>query len=336
MAIDTIVSATSDSVVDDTPGVIAGGTQTPPVTDPKATPDQKPVDPKAADAAKSSDSAAWPSDWREKMAQNASAGDAKKYDKELKRLQRFADPSGIYASARELEARFTGGGLVKVPGKDAKPEEVKAFHQSLGVPEKPEEYFKDLKLDNGAIIGEADKPLADSFAAALHPTGARPETVNAALNWYYKQQEEAAAALDQADDDFKREANRALKEEWGPAFTRRANAISSLFVKAEGGADLKNDESVYARLLGGRTADGKLIGNDPAILKWLDGLRHEVNPAATLVDDTADTSQSINDAIKQIETVMRTDRKAYNKDTAMQQRYVELLAAREKMSAKKA
>src|SRR5690606_21070207 len=57
----------------------------------------------------------WPDNWREKLAEHIAAGDKKVYDKELKRLQRIADPSGIYGMYRELEGKFTSGGLVKVP-----------------------------------------------------------------------------------------------------------------------------------------------------------------------------------------------------------------------------
>jgi hypothetical protein len=276
----------------------------------------------------------WPENWREKLAEQIAAGDKKAYARELKRLERIADPAGVYGMYREAEGKLTSGGLIKKPGKDAKPEEIAEYHKAMGVPEKPEDYFKEIKLENGAVIGEADKPLVDGFAAAVHQSGATPQFVNAALNWYYKNQEEQAAAMDEADDEFRREAERALKDEYGAAFKRKTNGIASLFAIAPGGADIKNEGSLYARLMGGRTADGKMIGNDPDMVRFLVGLAQEVNPAATVVEDSNQSGMSIDAEIKQIEGRMKDDRRAYYKDEAAQARYRELITAREKIRAR--
>lgn len=274
----------------------------------------------------------WPDDWREKAAQHYSAGDEKAYKRELKRLQGVTDPAGMYGMYRELESKFTSGGLIKKPGKDAKPEEVSEFHKAIGVPEKVEDYFKDLKLDNGAVLGDADKPLASAFAEAMHKAGTPAPAVQAALNWYFANQENQAAALDEFDDSFRKESEQQLKEEYGPALKRMTNSVAGLFAAAPGGTDLKNEGSLYARLMGGRTADGKLIGNDPDIVRWMVGLVREVNPAATVVEDGAGGGKSIDTEISEIETVMRTDRRRYDKDLAP--RYAQLLAAREKIQAR--
>ena len=230
---------------------------------------------------------------RQAIAEHYAAGDKKALKQELRRLERVRDIKSLWGMYRELEGKFTSGGLVKLPGKDAKPEEIAAFHKALGVPEKPEEYFKQVKLENGAVIGEADKPLVDGFAAAVHKSGATPEMVNAALNWYYANQGEQAAALDEGDDTFRREAEKALKDELGPAFKRKTNAIASLFATAPGGTDIKNENSLYARMMGGRMADGRIIGNDPDMVRFLVGLVSEVNPAATVVEDGKQSGMSI-------------------------------------------
>ena len=273
----------------------------------------------------------WPADWREKAAEHIAAGDKKAYDRELRRLQRIASPEGMYGMYRELEGKFTGGGLLKIPGKDAKPEEIAEFHKALGVPEKSEDYFQSVKLENGAVIGDADKPLVDGFAAAVHKSGATPAFVNAALNWYYTQQEEQAAALDEADDAFQRESEQALKEEYGPAFRRNTNAISSIFASAPGGADVSNENSLVSRLMGGRMADGRIIGNDPDMIRFLVAISHDINPASSVVEDGDQTGQSIETEIAKIEKRMREDRHGYYKDENQQARYRDLLTARDKI-----
>lgn len=276
----------------------------------------------------------WPDNWREKLAEHIAAGDKKVYDKELKRLQRIADPSGVYGMYRELEGKFTSGGLVKVPGKDASDDEKKAFWKQLGVPEKPEEYFDKIQLKDGAVLGDADKPLVDSFTKAVHQAGATPQFVEAALNWYLDLQEQQAAELDETDEAFRIESERVLKEEFGPAFKRRTNAIASIFATAPGGTDINNESSLFARLMGGRTADGRIIGNDPDMVRWLSSLVSEINPAATVVESGDNSGRTIDEEIAAIERRMKEDRRGYFKDEAMQARYRELLQAREKVRAR--
>lgn len=296
------------------------------------------ADPEAEDKAKEEADAKkppksdWPENWREKLAEHYAAGDKKRYNQELKRLQRITDPVGVYGMYRELEGKFTSGGLIKIPGKDAKPEDIAEFHKALGVPEKPEGYIEHIKLENGAVIGDADKPILNSFTEALHKAGAPPAAVNAAANWYYKLQEEQAALLDEEDDNFRRESERALKEEFGPAYKRQTNAVATLFSTAPGGADAKNPNSLYARLVGGRTADGRLIGDDPDMMRWLISLAREVNPVATVVEDGTSV-KSIEKELEELQELRKTDKKKYYSD-AVQAREQELIAARDKHLAR--
>lgn len=277
----------------------------------------------------------WPPDWREKAAQHISAGDEKAYKKELKRLETVSDPTQLYASFRSMENVWATKQFVKLPGKDAKPEEIAEYHKALGVPEKPEDYLKDLKLDNGLVIGDADKPVVDAFAAIAHKAGAPAPVVKDVLNWYFSQQEQQAADLDQADTNFREEANKALKEEYGPAFKRYTNNIGTLFKLAPGGTNAENPQSLYARLMGGRTADGRIIGNDPDVIRFMASLANSLNPAGSVVEDGDQSGGSVMTEIEKIENTMRTDRQKYNKDPGMQKRYLELLEARSQIQARK-
>jgi hypothetical protein len=274
----------------------------------------------------------WPADWREKIAEHASAGDKKAYDKELRRLQNMESPYSVYGSFRGLENTWASRNFIQKPGKDAKPEEVAKYHKELGVPETPEGYFENIQLANGLVLGEADKPVADGFAAAVHKAGATPAVVSEALNWYLGNQEKAAADLDLADEQFRIEAERGLKDEFGPSFKRKTNAISTLFDIAPGGVDIKNEKALYSRVMGGRMADGKLIGNDPDMVRWLVALAMDRNPQASVVEDSDQGGRTIDAEISEIEKIMRTDRPRYNKEFA--NRYAQLLEAREKTRAK--
>lgn len=277
----------------------------------------------------------WPEGWREKMAEHASAGDKKAYEKELARLQRMATPNEIYGSFRGMENTWATKKFVRLPGDDAKPEEVAEFNKSLGAPETHEDYLKNAKLENGAVLGDADKALAGSFAEHLHKVGAPQKVYDSALSWYLGHVEKQAADLDAADEANKTTTNKVLREEWGPRFERKRNSVGPLFETAPGGADVKNPGSLMSRLLGGRTADGKLIGDDADVVRWLVSIAQDRNPAAAVVEEGAATSQTVDNEIAALEKRMRTDRDAYFKDEKAQARYRELLEARTRIQARR-
>lgn len=274
----------------------------------------------------------WPKDWREQIAKHASAGNEKAYARELKRLQRSTNPEAIYGNYREAESKISSNRAIFKPEKGASEEDVKAYHKSLGVPDKAEDYIDNLALPNGETIGDEDKETALEFASDMHKAGASQDAMNAALNWYYSRQEDMAAFQDEADDHQKYEAEVALKEEYGASYKRRTAAISSLFAEAPGGADVSNGESLYARLIGGRLSDGTLVGNDPDMVRWLSDIAGDVNPAGQTLPDGMGSSKSVDGEIAEIEKIMRTDKREYFRNHAG--RYAELLDVRQRMKGR--
>lgn len=57
------------------------------------------------------------------------------------------DLDGLAKVARDNQAALRDSGRVKVPGEGATPEEITAFHRSIGVPEKAEDYAVDAPKD---------------------------------------------------------------------------------------------------------------------------------------------------------------------------------------------
>jgi hypothetical protein len=275
----------------------------------------------------------WPDDWRQKVAERVAAGDKKAYTRELKRLERISDPSGVYGMYREVEGKLTSGNLVRVPGKDATPEDIAQYHKAIGVPEKPADYIPLIKLANGAVIGDDDKKVIAELAERAHKVGTSPAALNEVVDWYYQKQEEQAAALDEADDIFRRESEQALKEELGATFKRKTTAIAGLFATAPGGNDIKNEGSLFSRLMGGRTADGRIIGNDPDMIRFLVSLSHEINPSAMVVDDASAGGKSIDDELAEIQALRKTDKRKYFSQQ-VQGREAELIAAKQKIQAR--
>jgi len=283
-----------------------------------------PAEPAGADASNTVAAAdtGWPADWRERA-----AGDDRRA---LKTLDRFADPGALWSSYRELRARVDGSRMVPLPDADAGPEARAELNAALGVPEKPEDYFDLVDLGEGEVLGEADRTVAEDFARALHPAGATPEVMSAALRWYLDNQESQQAELDTADAADREAGEAALGEMWGPSRQRMIAGIGALFADAPGGAAPEGG-GLFARLMGGRMGDGRLVGNDPDMLAFLGGLAARVNPSATVTGGSGGAGTDIAQRLSEIEAMMQTGDATYWKDDAVQQEYRDLIEARSRL-----
>ena len=87
--------------------------------------------------------------------------DVPTYDKKLKKLGRYASPQAALDALFNAQARISSGELKAPLKEDATPEEKAAWRAENNIPETPDKY--ELKLSDGLIVGDADKPLVDDF-----------------------------------------------------------------------------------------------------------------------------------------------------------------------------
>lgn len=262
----------------------------------------------------------WPDDWRAKVA----GEDAK----ELARLQRMGSPADVWKAYRALEAKISSGQLKAAPKPDATPEELAAWRKDNGLPDSPEGYKPELP--NGMVPGEAEMPLIGGFQKTAHKLGMTPEQFNKTLSWYFAEQDAAKAAAYEADKAFRTEAEEALRAEWGPAYRAEVKGIAN-FMEANAPAGLADV------LFNARTADGKLIGDHPEMLRWLNSLARTVNPMATLVPaGTADPMKAGEARLNEIKEIMRTDNRRYWADPEMQKEFGKLIEAQQAMAGRAA
>lgn len=274
----------------------------------------------AADPAKPVE-ATWPDDWRQKL-----AGEDKAY---LKQLERFDSPAALAKSYKEAQAKIASGAVKTPLAKDATPEQVAAWRAENGVPEKPDGY--EVKPEGGFVFGDADKPVLDSFTAFAHGKNWSPTQVNEAATWYAQLQEEATARQDTADAEFRSGAEDTLRAEWGGEYRRNLSTVQNFLASHA-------PDGVADRLLGGRMADGRRIGDDPAVLQFLVRAARDANPMASVVPaGTPNAPQAIGDELANLKKMMGDDRSEYwhgPKSEQLQARYRELKTAQTQMSAR--
>jgi hypothetical protein len=114
----------------------------------------------------------------------------------------------------QAAARAKTEGVIKIPGADAKPEDVAAFHRALGVPETPEGY--DLKAPENLPPGvKFDPEQAKEFSAVAHKLGLPPQAVAELVNWKVAAEAKQAEVSQKALEDYRAKEADVLKAAYG-------------------------------------------------------------------------------------------------------------------------
>lgn len=204
------------------------------------------------------------------------------------------------------------------------PEEQALWRKEAGIPEAPDKY--EIKLPDGIVLGDSEKPLVEAFLKRAHAKNMRPEHVNESLAAFYEERERRSEERRTKDIELAEKGSEELRSEWGADYTRNKNLVSGLLDGAP--------EGVKDMIANGRLADQTPIMSNPNVLRWLVDLARQVNPAGSVLPGVAGTNlgTAIGDEIAKIEKTMREDRPAYNRDTKMQARLRELYNARDQMA----
>ena len=274
----------------------------------------------------------WPDDWREKYIEQYKGKDGKPLEGEAKekmlnRLGRYTSPQAAFDALINAQNKISEGLYKMDLPENATEEELTAYREANGIPEKPEGY--DLTLDDGQVIGDEDKPIVDAFLKTAHESNMKPDQVKGALNWYYQHQEEIATRVAADDDQYKKDSVDDLRQEWGTDYRINVNAAEQFLAGLPGG--------LGKMLAGGRLADGTPIGTNPEALKAFAQLGRDQNPYTRVVPAEGDqAAKMVEEKIAGYEKRMKDDREAWFKDKDAQKHYQELINARDAAKGKAA
>lgn len=280
-------------------------------------------DPKAA--------ADWPDDWRKRM-----VGDD---ERALKVFERFASPVDAAKALIEAQNTIRSGKHKEALPENPSDEQLAAWRKDNGIPEKPEGYLD--TLPDGLVIGDDDKDLVNDFLGRAHASNMTPQGVAEAINWYYEEQEKQVTAQIEADRTYRRESDDALRGEWGGEYRANINAIENFLATTPVIGEYENDKgqmvplTLGAALMDARLPDGTKVGDNPTTAKFLLHLANEINPGGTVAPGDATTRlETVKSELDKIRDIMTNDRDRYNKDEAMQARFLQLLDAEQKLSSR--
>lgn len=272
-------------------------TVTPPapvVTPPVVTPPAKTVAPKPSTVvdAPPDDTppvAGWPDDWRERLAGGKEALEAtdkrtrEKYEKRLQALGRYKDIGGLLTKIENQEKiisdRVTA--LPQKPPEGATEEAMVEWRKEVGLPPTPESYIENLKLPDGKILGDDDKPMALEYAKRMHARGAPQFAVDEGVAWYQDRVEEVVAATLEEDERFAFQKEKTLKDEMGFAdYKRSQNAIANHASLVFAGAP----DGFQEWLETARDGEGHKIGDHPDYFRWLSTRTFAEHPYASVTE----------------------------------------------------
>ena len=136
-------------------------------------------------------------------------------------LNKYSDIPNLAKAHIELQKLIGQKGIIK-PGKEASPEQIKAFREALGIPSDPSKYD----------MGEFDKsitmpPETLEWARKMGAEhGIEPAALKAVMSDYMKQEALLESAQEKAVQAEIAEGFKGLRSEWGEAFNQnltRAN-----------------------------------------------------------------------------------------------------------------
>lgn len=269
----------------------------------------------------------WPDKWRETYVQSRN-GD----DKLLNRLNRYSDPQAALDALISVQNKISAGELRTnnpYPQKGT-PEQQAEWRRIAGIPESSDKY--ELKLSDGLVVGEEDRPVIDSFLKQAHEKNMSPEQVSAVVDWYYKDLERAKADLAQRDQEIANQLEDTLRQEWGNDYRKNKTIIEAFLDSGPEGTKNAVFES--------RLADGTPLMSDINVLRWLANAAREANPTIGLVPgEGAGQVKALDDEIADL-----TRASAAPKGTPEHQKYWkgggsdrlhELLQAKERLASRK-
>jgi hypothetical protein len=201
-------------------------------------------------------------------------------------------------------------GMIKLPGKDAKPEEIAAYREAVGIPKTPADY--DVKLPADAPEGVAiDPERFAGYAKVFHSMNLSNDQVNGIIGWALQEEAKKGAAqreqYAQALDD--------MADTWGvDVFNRRAGEVQALVRR-------------YADPETMKWLDQSGLTNHPGLFKMLFPIAREFAESGVIEP----AGESVESDISSIETRLEDNRKAYLAEPEGSPRRAKLLDERERL-----
>lgn len=214
-----------------------------------------------------------------------------------------------------LDFRKANSAMIKVPGKDATPEDRAKFNKAIGVPDKAEDY----KFELGREATDADKAIQGSLSKIAFDNGI-PATAMTALSKAVTELATAQKAEENRVAVEARAANEAaLRKEWGADYERN-KTLASRAVQAFG--EVKQHPEVV-EFFDKTMVNGQKLGDHPIMVRLLGNVGNRMGEGDFIGAVGSDQRSSIQSELNEIYNKTPPGTPGY-RDAAVQRRVAEL------------
>lgn len=204
----------------------------------------------------------------------------------LEFAKRTASVADLAKVASDL--RKANGSMIRVPSKDAKPEDIQKFNKAIGVPEKAEDY----KFDLGREPTDADRAIQGEVGKIFHANGVPASAATAVSKAISELAMAQQAEENRVAVENRNKAEADLKKEFGADFDKNIN-VAKRAVELYGGDELKDffDKTVV---------NGAKLGDHPAMIRAWAKIGLRMDEGGFIGAATADQRQSLEQERDQI------------------------------------
>jgi hypothetical protein len=241
-------------------------------------------------------------------------------------IKKMANPGELVRSRLESFGKINEltealKGAIKIPGKDAKPEEIKAFHTALGVPETAEAYKLPERPEAMGARTAEDVAVLKPFQETFHKLGMSQDQVAgvvAAYDAYELQVRGAGAAASKAYDKV---AETELRTHFvTPQAYDGGLEVANRVLQASLGKYMP-EAAERQDFLNATFADGRKLGSHPGFVKFIHdvgmGLVPPVGDGGQLISGEAvggvDIDKRISEIVKLAHTGKPNDEAEYKR-----------------------
>jgi hypothetical protein len=216
----------------------------------------------AADTAEKPSAAAWPEDWRDKLA----GGD----DKLKNLLGRYTAPDAFAKAFKELRAAYDSRKPTKEEAGDlpenATDEQLAAWRKAKGVPEKPEDY--EFEVPEGKELSDGEYEILMDFAKTMHGKNMPAATVKEISSWFLEYEETVAQKNADRAYQARMDTEEKLRAEWGPDYKANVNLMSNVLQEHLG--------TKAGDFLSQQLVDGTRIGDNETFIRLMADMARKV------------------------------------------------------------
>jgi len=262
----------------------------------------------------------WGADWREQYSKDDPA--------KLNALKRYTSPGAALDALFEAQNKIRSGQAKQALPENPSAEQIAAYRQANGIPEKADGYFE--KLPDDVKVDEADRAVIAPYLAAMHELNLTPAQVGKLVAVRNQELETMVEQRTTQDNTLRTQTEDALRKEWGNDYRSNINNIHTMLSGAP--------EEVRDAIMHARTPDGTPLVGTPETVRWLAQLARQMNPFGTIVGPAGDAldGKGVEARISELNRWMgapngSADYKRYWGDPKVQAEYRELLDAQARM-----